>query len=332
MADGPRTYDDIPPSAFDASARLAFMDVEGIHAQVLYPNVGGFGIGLLPAPRRPRARHPVRAGLQRLPHRLVQGRPGPADRDHVRALWDVDLAHRRTPPLRRKGHRAINFCNQPRTRTASHRSPTRTGTRSGRPPRGGLPVNFHVGGGEMGTLSSSTRIRTEWKTNFAKVSSLIFMDNMRSVADLIFGGVCHRFPELKFVSVESGSAGCRLPGDVRLAVGQGRRRPRRAPRIRPAAERVLPAPDLRLLLVRGRPARRHREVPGQHPLRDGLPASDVPAPRTSQHRDPHPASTATSAFQGLADDVDPRRVLHENAAKLQRLRREPSWWVEARMP
>jgi predicted TIM-barrel fold metal-dependent hydrolase len=30
------------------------------------------------------------------------------------------------------------------------------------------------------------------------------MDNMRSIADLIFGGVCHRFPRLDFVSVESG--------------------------------------------------------------------------------------------------------------------------------
>ena len=27
---------------------------------------------------------------------------------------------------------------------------------------------------------------------------------MRCIADLIFGGVCHRFPDLKFVSVESG--------------------------------------------------------------------------------------------------------------------------------
>ena len=62
-------------------------------------------------------------------------------------------------------------------------------------------------------------------TNFAKVSSLIFMDNMRCVADLIFGGVCHRFPDLKFVSVESGVGW--MPGrdgDVRLAVAQRRRR------------------------------------------------------------------------------------------------------------
>jgi predicted TIM-barrel fold metal-dependent hydrolase len=55
----------------------------------------------------------------------------------------------------------------------------------------------------MGTLFGD-EAGMGWMTNFAKVSSMIFMDNMRCIADLIFGGVCHRFPDLKFVSVESG--------------------------------------------------------------------------------------------------------------------------------
>ena len=43
MPDGTRTYEEIPPSAYDARARLSHMDGEGIYAQVLYPNVAGFG-------------------------------------------------------------------------------------------------------------------------------------------------------------------------------------------------------------------------------------------------------------------------------------------------
>ena len=39
------TLDDCPRSAYDAVARLEHMDAEGIQAQVLYPNVGGFGSG-----------------------------------------------------------------------------------------------------------------------------------------------------------------------------------------------------------------------------------------------------------------------------------------------
>src|SRR5258705_9147474 len=45
LPDGPRGYADIPASAYDSSQRLAHMDAEGIYAQVLYPNGGGFGSG-----------------------------------------------------------------------------------------------------------------------------------------------------------------------------------------------------------------------------------------------------------------------------------------------
>ena len=41
----PPTYDDIAPAMYDAKARVALLDEEGIQAQVLYPNVGGFGNG-----------------------------------------------------------------------------------------------------------------------------------------------------------------------------------------------------------------------------------------------------------------------------------------------
>ncbi len=41
----PKTFDDIPASMYDADARLVFLDEQGIRAQVLYPNVGGFGNG-----------------------------------------------------------------------------------------------------------------------------------------------------------------------------------------------------------------------------------------------------------------------------------------------
>ena len=43
--DSPMGYADIPKSSFDAGERLKHMDAEGIYAQVLYPNVGGFGSG-----------------------------------------------------------------------------------------------------------------------------------------------------------------------------------------------------------------------------------------------------------------------------------------------
>jgi predicted TIM-barrel fold metal-dependent hydrolase len=49
-----------------------------------------------------------------------------------------------------------------------------------------------------------------WRANFSRASSMLFVDNLRCIADLIHGGVCHRFPDLNFVSVESGVS--MLPG------------------------------------------------------------------------------------------------------------------------
>ena len=38
----------------------------------------------------------------------------------------------------------------------------------------------------------------------AKQAVMLFMDNVHCISDVIIGGVCHRFPRLNFVSVESG--------------------------------------------------------------------------------------------------------------------------------
>ncbi len=39
----PKGYSDMHPGAYDAKARLKYMDEMGIWAMVMYPNVGGFG-------------------------------------------------------------------------------------------------------------------------------------------------------------------------------------------------------------------------------------------------------------------------------------------------
>ena len=199
----PATFDDIHPSMYDPHARLAHLDEQGIHAQILYPNVGGFGNGyFLRLGDRDLVAACVRAYNDFLtdwcsadPTRLIA----------VTALpfWDLDLA---LAELRRGielGHRAVNFCNQPQDYgqpplAHRHWDPVWAAAQEA-----GVSISFHVGGGSMGTQFTDTA-EMGWMTNFAKVSSLIFMDNMRCIGDLIFGGVCHRFPDLKFVSVESG--------------------------------------------------------------------------------------------------------------------------------
>lgn len=199
----PNTFDDIDPSMYDPHARLRFLDAEGIDAQVLYPNVGGFGNGyFLRLGDRDLVAGCVRAYNDFLtdwtsvaPDRLLA----------VTALpfWDLELALTEMARGAEHGHRAVNFCNQPQDYgqpplADKHWDPIWAAAQEA-----GLPISFHVGGGSMGTQLDDVA-GLGWMTNFARVSSLIFMDNMRCLADLIFGGVCHRFPDLRFVSVESG--------------------------------------------------------------------------------------------------------------------------------
>ena len=314
----PQTYDDIAPAMYDPVARLRFLDEQGIRAQVLYPNVGGFGNGYF-----------LRLGDRELVAQCVMAYNDfltdwtSADPDRLVAItalpfWDIELSIAEMQRCHEAGHKAINFCNQPQD--------------YGQPPLAheqwdpiwaaaqelGISVSFHVGGGSMGTQFVDTA-GMGWMTNFAKVSSLIFMDNMRCIGDLIFGGVCHRFPDLTFVSVESGVGW--LPSALETFDWQWRNGGVRtgAPRVRPAAERVLPSPDLRLLLVRARVrARGDRALPGQHHVRDRLPAPDLPAPRPAVAGGVGRATTRRACLGKLPDSVL-STVLHDNAAAIYRL-------------
>src|SRR5215207_4669519 len=143
----PKTFEEIPDAMYDADARLAFLDDQGIRAQVLYPNVGGFGNGYF-----------LRLGDRELVAQCVRAYNDflhdwcSADPERLLAVtaipfWDVDLA---ISELRRGielGHRAVNFCNQPQAYDQPplahpHWDPVWAAAQEA-----GISVSFHVGGG-----------------------------------------------------------------------------------------------------------------------------------------------------------------------------------------
>ena len=82
----PKTMAEVPPAAYEAKARLEYMDSVGIWATAVYPNVGGFGgqafLGLQDAG----ADAGLRAGLQRLRDRMDLAGSPPFHSDHVHSL------------------------------------------------------------------------------------------------------------------------------------------------------------------------------------------------------------------------------------------------------
>ena len=187
---------DVDPATWDATPRLARMDEYGIWAQVLYPNVAGFGAGKLLDARRQRADARLRAGLQRLPGRVRVGRPQALHPDHGAAVLGHGAvpsrrssARHRARPQGRHHDRRADLLGLPQARA------TRTGTGCGRCARrlglsGQLPhrLRRHV------DLRPRLRGRRRPHANYAGFGVQFGLANVKVIANLITGGVCHRFP------------------------------------------------------------------------------------------------------------------------------------------
>ena len=196
-------YADSPPSSYDAKERLKYMDEEGIWAAVLYPNVGGFGSGGFLKLEEPEL---MLECVRAYNDFLVEWCSEDADRlVPVAAMpfWSVEESVKEVYRAAEMGHKSILACSDPAAfgepRLAhAHWDPFWSAVQET-----GLPISFHIGAVDLSDIVSDP-CELGPRAAFSRVSSTIFMQNMSSIADLIFGGVCHRFPDLDLVSVESG--------------------------------------------------------------------------------------------------------------------------------
>jgi len=118
-------------------------------------------------------------------------------------FWSVEESVKEVYRAAEMGHKSILACSDPAAfgepRLAhAHWDPFWSAVQET-----GLPISFHIGAGDLSDIVSDP-CELGPRAAFSRVSSTIFMQNMSSIADLIFGGVCHRFPDLDLVSVESG--------------------------------------------------------------------------------------------------------------------------------
>ncbi len=190
--------------SFDPTDRLQRMDEYGIYAQVIYPNVGGFGSGNFLRLKQPELMlECVRAYNDFLTdwcatdaQRLIPIMAMP--------FWDVDLCVEEMVRCAKLGHKGVLMTNQPDFYdfpriTDPHWNPIWQAAQDL-----GLPINFHIGSVDVVQAIRSGNVHNGRQAAYAKTSIQFFMDNANAVMDIILSGICHRYPELKFVSVESG--------------------------------------------------------------------------------------------------------------------------------
>ncbi|TDC70731.1 amidohydrolase [Actinomadura sp. GC306] len=200
----PKRLSEALPAALDPKERLAYLDEVGVYYQLLYPNILGFHshVFLNQMPHE-LATECVRAYNDWLaefcsadPRRLVPMMMLP--------FWDVAASVAEMKRAREMGHKGVLFAARydkvglPRL-VDDHWEPL-----LGQAQEMGLTMNFHVG-----FLAAPEHLKgavdQSKKLDFTRESSLVLLGNAQNIAEVILSGVCHRYPDLKFVSVENGA-------------------------------------------------------------------------------------------------------------------------------
>lgn len=204
-------FADVHAGSSSVKERLAVMDANGIFAQIVYPNILGFG-GQASARVDPALRL---ACVQIYNDAMAELQADSGERLYPMALlpwWDVAAAVKETERCAAMGLRGININSDPHTALDENGQPI--------PDLGhdhwfplweacealAMPVNFHIGAsetaidwmGQQGWPSLPRDLRSGIS------GAMIFFNNGKVMANLIYSGILDRFTRLQFVSVESG--------------------------------------------------------------------------------------------------------------------------------
>ena len=311
------TQDQIHLGAFDLKARIEVMDDSGIFAQVCFPNsIGLGGQGISDIVKDPELRllcvqiyNDAMAEVQAESGGRLLPMP-------VLPAWDVDAAVAEAKRVAALDLRGVNITSDPNDVGGPDLA-----SRAWDPlwevcADLQLPVHFHIGA----SLTTMTYFGTyPWEsqdedTKLAIGGTLLFIGNARVVTNIILSGMLDRHPALQDgLRRERRGLGSLHPRGARLRDVRERAEAARGHGDAPVG--VLQAEPLRHLLVREeQPARPHRlGRGGQHALRDGLPAPDLPLPQAARHGgredgDPEPRGAAQDPGRERAEAVSALRI------------------------
>jgi predicted TIM-barrel fold metal-dependent hydrolase len=198
----PRRWSEVDPVMWDASLRARMMDEDGIAAQVLYPNVAVFGAKTIL-----RLDPEVQLAIVRTYNDfLVEwggAEPGRYVPIAMLPFWDASLIADEMVRCAEMGHRGVIFTQDPTYFGLPNLSDRHWDPMWGQAQELGLSINFHIATAGLDVVSTFNRDDGK-HANKALSGTCFFMGNSKTIGQLITGGVCHRFPDLQFVSVESG--------------------------------------------------------------------------------------------------------------------------------
>jgi predicted TIM-barrel fold metal-dependent hydrolase len=198
--------DEVHAASSQIPARLELMDRVGVHAQIVYPNLAGFGNQAFLQVSDPELRLLCAqiyndAGAE---HQEQSG-----DRIFTMALvpwWDIDAAVAEVRRCAAMGMRGVVTCSNPEDAGLPDLAQPEWAPFFDTCAELELPVNFHIGSSqrEMDFFGKTSWPSHGGETRLAIGSANLFMGNARVIGNLIYSGVLERHPDTQFVSVESG--------------------------------------------------------------------------------------------------------------------------------
>jgi uncharacterized protein len=204
-------FEDVHVGSSSLKERLEMMDECGIYAQIVYPNILGFGGQMAAKVDRALSL----AAVQIYNDAMAELQEESGQRLFPMALlpwWDMKESVAETERCLAMGMKGININSDPHLHKDENGDfiPD-LGHEHWYPlwdicEDSNLPVNFHIGAsetsidwmGQQGWPSLSLDLRSGVN------SSMLFFNNAKVAANLIYSGMLDRYRGLKFVSVESG--------------------------------------------------------------------------------------------------------------------------------
>ena len=201
--DYPPRWSDAQPETWDANERLRWMDLYSIYAQVLYPNLALFHTASITSTSDAAFMLSLIKTYNDFQTEWVAADPKRFVPTTVVPFWSRDDAVAEMQRCYEMGHRGMAFSQEPGNYghpmlVDRHWDPIWAAAQEL-----GIPINFHIGSGNMVPKAVGDPA-VGGHANFAMRSVFQFSTNAVTIVKLIGSGICHRFPDLPFVTVESG--------------------------------------------------------------------------------------------------------------------------------
>jgi len=201
---------EIAPAASQWQPRVSLMDEQGIWAQIVYPNVVGFGGQQIGGTGDVKLRN-MTATIYN--DALAEMQANSGNRLFLQAVlpwWDMDFCLTEIDRINSLGLVSVNTSADPQEIGLPDLGEPHWDEMWEKIAGPGLPVNFHIGA----SASKAPYFHSgPWPTmddgaKMAIGTATLFLSNGRLIANMIYAGVLERHPDLKIIWSRAASVGC----------------------------------------------------------------------------------------------------------------------------